>query len=131
MEQLSALNNQVSAYPNPMKAMERSARDPNVVSGDFNLDFEDVLQVVNPLNYIPGVSTLYQASEGSGKLSPLISLVSGAVLGGPVGLALSAISTGIEMATGATPVGHVLSMFTENTATPLRAASAYENARKL
>lgn len=135
MQQLSSLNT-VSAFPNTMKAIEKSARDPSVKSGEFNLfgddgfGFEDVLEAVNPLNYIPGVSTLYKEASGA-SVSPAISLASGALLGGPIGFLVAALSTGFELATGNSPAGTLIAMFSEDTPPATKVASLYQNAYKL
>jgi hypothetical protein len=135
MQQLSAMNSP-STYPSTMKAMVRSALDPNVKSGAFDLfgkegfGFKDIVDAVNPLQHIPGVSSLYREATGDG-VSPAISLASGALLGGPVGFLVAAISTGFELATGDSPVGHLFAALTEEKPAAVQVASLYQKAYKL
>lgn len=133
MEQLSATH---SNSPHDLKPMARAARDPNVPSGEFNLfgddglGFEDVLDALNPLQHIPVVSSLYREASGDG-ISPIVSMASGALLGGPLGFLVAALSSGFELATGDSPAGHLFAMFSEDTPSPTKVASLYQNAYKL
>jgi hypothetical protein len=63
------------------------------------LTFADVLDIVNPLQHIPVVSTLYRAITGDG-LGLGARLIGGALYGGGVGLALGAAQAAVEEATG-------------------------------
>ncbi|MSQ67469.1 MAG: hypothetical protein EXR83_04655 [Gammaproteobacteria bacterium] len=58
--------------------------------GKDGLTFADVLDVVNPLQHIPLVSTLYRRLTGDA-IDPAMQLAGGALYGGPVGVALSAL----------------------------------------
>jgi hypothetical protein len=56
------------------------------------LTFHDVLNAVNPLQYLPVVGTIYRVctgDEGSPGLRTAVSLVGGALTGGPVGFLTS------------------------------------------
>ena len=66
------------------------------------ITFDDVLEVMNPLNHIPLVSDLQD-----NPVSPVVRMVGSALLGGPVGFALSAIDTVFEEATGKSVIGNV------------------------
>ena len=68
------------------------------------LTFGDALDLVNPLQHLPVVSTLYRKITGD-VISPAMDLAGGALFGGPLGAALAAVGLGIkagkEAATGA------------------------------
>ncbi len=58
--------------------------------GNDGLTFSDLLDVVNPLQHIPVVSTLYRRLTGD-HIDPAMQLAGGALYGGPLGVGLSAL----------------------------------------
>jgi len=72
------------------------------------MSFWDVLDVVNPLQHIPGVNKVYQAITGDTIRTP--AKVAGAALFfGPVGLALAGADAVLEKETGKDAMGQVAS----------------------
>lgn len=71
--------------------------------------FEQLLDIVNPLQHIPGVSSVYRALTGD-EISTPARLIGGALFGGPVGMASAAGNLALESATGNDIAGHVLSL---------------------
>lgn len=67
--------------------------------------FEQLIDTVNPLQHIPGVSSVYRESTGD-TINPLSSMAGGFLFGGPVGLAAGAASSFLEMLTGKSLLGH-------------------------
>ena len=67
--------------------------------GSDGLSFEDVLDVVNPLQQLPGVSTIYREATDS-TISTGARLLGGALLGGPLGFLAALVNTIAEQATG-------------------------------
>lgn len=64
------------------------------------LDFiKGLVDVVNPLQHIPVVSTLYRRITGD-EISPVARLAGGALFGGPIGAAASAADLALQKATG-------------------------------
>jgi hypothetical protein len=57
--------------------------------GDKGLSFRDLLDIVNPLQHIPGVSQLYRKLSGD-EIKPSMELAGGALFGGPIGVAFAA-----------------------------------------
>ncbi|MDD3030750.1 MAG: hypothetical protein PHS57_10835 [Alphaproteobacteria bacterium] len=55
------------------------------------MTFDDVLDMLNPLEHIPGVSTLYRAAEGE-TIHPVARIVGDALYGGILGIASAGIS---------------------------------------
>ncbi|MBM3488356.1 MAG: hypothetical protein FJX67_17280 [Alphaproteobacteria bacterium] len=98
--------------------------DPNYVAADptspprdgGDLDFEDFLDIINPLQHLPIVSTIYRAVTGD-TLSTGARFIGGALWAGPFGplsVALSVVSSAamatVEQATGRDPAGHLASL---------------------
>jgi hypothetical protein len=78
--------------------------------GDDGLTFEDFLDLVNPLQHIPIVSTVYRAMTGD-KISTGARVLGGALFGGILGL-MSAVANAIIVdATGKDIGEHALAVF--------------------
>ena len=72
-----------------------------VQSTDFT--FHDVLSACNPLQYLPVVGTIYRALTGDIVPEPLRvagSLLVGGLTGGPLGVLISAASSGLQKLAG-------------------------------
>lgn len=90
--------------------------------GEDGLTFDDVLDLLNPLQHIPIVSTLYRELTGD-TVDPGIRLIGGAALGGPIGFASALVNAVIEDGSGRDAGGHLLAMLTgEESAGPEFAA---------
>lgn len=61
--------------------------------------FKDMLAIINPLQHIPIVGTIYRAITGD-KIAIMPSIIGGALFGGPIGLALSLADNAIKTETG-------------------------------
>ena len=87
--------------------------------GFFNAEgpsFRDVLDAINPLNHIPGVSTWLQHATGHTP-STASNLVGGALLGGPIGFVASLASEIFTSATGSSPAESVYAALTGESTT--------------
>ncbi|RDD63244.1 hypothetical protein [Ferruginivarius sediminum] len=83
----------------------------NETSGEFG--FADLLDVINPLQHIPGVSTVYREITGDSIQAPA-RVAGGALFGGPIGFVASTFETIMTEATGDDIGGHVMaSLFGE------------------
>ena len=69
--------------------------------------FDNLLDIVNPLQHIPGVSTIYRAITGDEIAAPA-RLIGSALFGGPVGFASAAANMMLEEATGGNLASHAL-----------------------
>lgn len=84
--------------------------------GDFNLfgedgfSFADLVDVVNPLQHIPVVSTMYREATDD-TLDPGSRMLGSTLFFGPIGLATSIVNVLIEQGTGKDLGGHVASAF--------------------
>ncbi len=68
--------------------------------------FFDFLDMINPLQHIPVVSTIYRNITGD-EMKPISRIVGGAVFGGPVGGSIGIMNTIIEHETGNDILGNV------------------------
>lgn len=109
---------------NPIAAIK--AREQEADSGENSGDsadssalgtlFDTVVDTVNPLQHIPGVSSAYQAATDD-TMNPIASMAGGFLFGGPVGLMAGAAKSFLEMVTGKSVAQHAMSMFGGDTDT--------------
>lgn len=87
----------------------------DVFFGEDGLTFGDVLDIVNPLQHIPGVSTVYRAMTGD-DMSQGARLAGGALYGGPVGFAGALANNVSEELTGDDIGGAVMAALSDDPA---------------
>jgi hypothetical protein len=120
---IPSLEWQGSAKSQSVSALERAAKQESPFqyvmnySIDQNMeateqenkpyDFYDVLDVINPLQHLPVVSTLYRAISGDEIRAPA-RIIGGAIYGGPVGAAVSVVNAVVEEETGRDLAGNVI-----------------------
>lgn len=90
--------------------------------GDDGLTFLDLVDVVNPLQHIPMVSTLYRDLTND-TLDPAPRVMGDTLFMGPIGLVASVANVMIEHNTGKDMGGHVLAYFRDD-AQPLSTTTA-------
>lgn len=69
--------------------------------------FEDVLDIVNPLQHLPVISSIYRYVSGD-TIGAVPRLLGGALFGGPAGVLASFVNVAIDGATGNDLGGHVM-----------------------
>ena len=67
--------------------------------GKDGLTFGDLLDLINPLQHIPIVSTFYRAITGD-ELSPAARIAGGTLFGGPIGLVAAVTNTTVQAFSG-------------------------------
>lgn len=92
--------------PGLYEAMPETKEISFVESGSF---FENLLDIINPLQHIPVVSTIYRAITGDQIAAPA-RLIGGALFGGPLGFASASASLLLEEVTGDDLAGHALAL---------------------
>lgn len=107
--------NTQTAYAPKDVAKDKENSDPNVDSefeffGEDGMSFLDFVDIINPLQHIPVVSTAYRAITGD-ELDPGARLAGGTLYGGPIGLAASAFNVILEHNTGKDSGEHILALF--------------------
>ncbi|TWA77718.1 hypothetical protein FBZ83_11448 [Azospirillum brasilense] len=78
-------------------------------TADHGLDFGDLLDAVNPLQHLPGVSQVYRHATGD-EIGLPARLAGGFLFGGPIGLLGSAAMAAFEAVTGDDPLGHLVAL---------------------
>jgi len=78
--------------------------------GEDGLGFSDILDIVNPLQHIPLVSTIYRAVTGD-EISPGARMAGGTLFGGPIGLAGAIAVNAIEDHSGQSMEDRVAGLF--------------------
>lgn len=82
--------------------LDHAVREPMPAPADWDLShvsFSDVLSVVNPLQYLPVVGTIYRAVTGDDVHPAFRIAVSGVaamLFGGPIGLAATMLMAGVD-----------------------------------
>ncbi|MEK9967540.1 MAG: hypothetical protein VW600_00295 [Ferrovibrio sp.] len=85
----------------------KAEKGGNPLFGKDGFTFSDFLDIINPLQHIPIVNTVYRAITGD-KIDPGSRIVGGGLFGGPIGLVVSLVSGAVEEATGKDPGEHAL-----------------------
>ncbi|MEH6524843.1 MAG: hypothetical protein V7723_02130, partial [Sneathiella sp.] len=78
--------------------------------GGDGFGFDDFLDIINPLQHIPGVSSIYREITGD-QINPGSRLIGGSLFGGGIGLAVSFVNAAIEDSTGKDIGAHFFSVF--------------------
>ena len=68
-------------------------------AGEEGFSFWDFLDIINPLQHIPIISTIYRAITRD-EISPSSRVVGGALFGGPIGFAVALVNVAVEGASG-------------------------------
>jgi hypothetical protein len=90
-------------------------------TGTADLGFADLLDVVNPLQHLPLISSVYRYLTGD-EIKPAARIMGGTLYGGPIGFAVSAINTLASEIGGGDPGDAALAMaFGTETATEFAA----------
>lgn len=85
------------------------AREHRGMFGPGGFKFSDFLDIINPLQHIPIVSTIYRAITGD-QIEAGSRMAGGALFGGPIGLAASVVSAMVNESTGKDPGEHAMAM---------------------
>lgn len=80
--------------------------------GKDGLTFGDLIDIINPLQHIPIISTIYRELTGD-EISPGARLAGSAIFGGPIGVAVAAVNLVIESETGSDIGEHIMAALTD------------------
>lgn len=84
-------------------AVPGAANRGSAVAEGHDVSFGDVLSALNPLQYLPVVGTIYRALTGDTLPEPMRaagSMIAGGLMGGPIGVAVSAAGSLLQHVTG-------------------------------
>ncbi|MGE0755085.1 MAG: hypothetical protein AB7L92_08010 [Alphaproteobacteria bacterium] len=101
---------EITIRPKQLDQPVETVKDAAEAGGFFGVDgfsFKDILDVINPFQQLPVVSSLYREETGD-TLSAASRLAGGALLGGPVGFLVALGNIIIEEATGKDVAGNLL-----------------------
>jgi hypothetical protein len=101
--------NRISAYT-PSVARPADEVADNEFWGEDGFSFDDIIDLLNPLQHLPVVSTLYRSITGD-EISSGAQIAGGGLFGGPIGIFAAAASTMFEDATGGNLINQVSTMF--------------------
>lgn len=97
--------------------------------GADGFSFKDLFDVINPLQQLPIVGSIYRAITGD-TISVGSRLLGGGLLGGPAGFAAAGVNAAVEVGTGSDLAGHLLSAFENAEHYPSGNAGAETASRK-
>ena len=101
----------------PKRLTQQSPSDANNGFQFFGQDgftFLDLLDVINPLQHIPIISTLYRSISGD-TIDPGAKIAGGPLFGGPLGAAFSSLDVAVKHRTGNDIADHAAAFFINTT----------------
>jgi len=116
------------SYHSTAQSLAASQPSKGTVAAFDNGDtpsFHDLLAIINPLQHIPIISTIYRQLTGDNE-SAMSSIIGGALYGGPIGMAASMIDLGVHDATGKSAGDNLVALVTgsDKTKDTMTAAAA-------
>jgi hypothetical protein len=106
-----------------------SAEELGLLNGDGMFSFGDLVDLVNPLQQLPIIGSIYRSLTGD-TVSTGARLAGGFLMGGPIGFMVAAINAGLEGATGGDVAEHVYAMVAGSSGHQY-AMNAYQKADQL
>jgi hypothetical protein len=113
------MTTEITIYPQPHNLspyQQRQATAFDSINDNFfgngGLNFKSVLDTVNPLQQLPGVSTVYRAMSND-TISSGSRLIGGALLGGPIGFGMALLNEIVSGTTGKDIGTHLLAAITD------------------
>ncbi|MSP51464.1 MAG: hypothetical protein EXQ91_03600 [Alphaproteobacteria bacterium] len=106
---ISPINHNIDNHADLVRGVESEPKQSAFLNGRDELSFEDFLDLINPLQHIPVVSTIYRALTDD-TISRAARLADGALYGGPLGFASSLANLVIEDMTVRDIDNHVLAL---------------------
>lgn len=90
-------------------------------AADYSLG--DLVDIINPLQQLPIVGTVYRALTGD-TIKPEMRVAGGALYGGPIGLALAVADSAVEQVSGRDTGGNIVALFAPDRAPITRGSSS-------
>ncbi len=94
-------------FARPVTTGDLARADAQTNHAAAELGFDDLVDLINPLQHIPLVGELYRAVTGD-QISGPARILGGLAFGGPVGFVASAITSVVEEANGGEPVADTM-----------------------
>lgn len=106
----------------------RRGRHPERAESTLEFGFADALDIVNPLQHLPGIGWLYREISGDTIGAPA-AIAGGALFGGPVGFVGAILAAAFESLSGETPENMLARAISPTESA--RASTAYSRAAGL
>ena len=90
--------------------------------GEDGLTFLDLIDIINPLQHIPGIATLYRNWSGD-TIDPVSQIAGSTLYFGPIGAAVAAANVAVKASTGRDVGEHLVAWFNEDKAINSKMAS--------
>ncbi|MBO6561679.1 MAG: hypothetical protein JJ959_14145 [Nisaea sp.] len=97
--------------------------------GEDGFGFDDFIDIVNPLQHLPFISTLYRELTGD-SIAPAARMAGGTLYGGPAGMIASVANVFVEAEAGADIGGTMVAQLTERDAAPSSIPAADDSGSK-
>ena len=94
--------------------------------GEDGFTFGDLVDLVNPLQHVPILSSLYRAVTGD-DIAPASRMLGGGLYGGPLGLVAALINTAVDETTGSDLGGHLIALLDSDSSATTSLARAINN----
>lgn len=107
-DQVETAERPVKADPKTMEALQGTHGKKSGGKED-KFTFWDFLDIINPLQHIPVIATIYRAMTGD-EIKPASRVLGDGLYGGPVGMAAGLVSAMVEETTGKDIGAHALAM---------------------
>ena len=88
--------------------------------GKDGFTFEDFLDIINPLQHLPVISTIYRELTGD-KIAKMPRILGGTLFGGPIGAGVAIVNSAIVEGSGKDIGEHVVAWFKDDSTTTLAA----------
>jgi len=103
------------------KAMGFRGHDTAGSVKDRSYQFDDVVDVINPLHHLPVIGFVYRGLTGDG-IHPVSQIIGGGLFGGPIGAATGTLNAVSQIQTGQDLGDHAMSMVTGGNDAVVRSA---------
>lgn len=109
---LAAQSTQQAYAPMAGDAVSPNGTKPDIAYSkpdDKEYTFADVLDVINPLQHLPVIGTIYRKLSGD-EIKPMSDIIGGAIFGGPIGAVASTVNAIVKSRTGMDVAENALSL---------------------
>ncbi len=94
--------------------------------GEDGFTFGDLVDLLNPLQHVPILSSLYRAVTGD-DIAPASRMLGGGLYGGPLGLASAMVNAAVDEATGSDVGSHLIALLDSDKSATTALAQAINN----
>ena len=122
----NAANGSLGAPGAPPAFSEAPAGADTALWGEDGFTFSDLIDLLNPLQHVPILSSLYRAVTGD-DIAPAARMLGGGLYGGPLGLVSAMLNTAVDETTGSDVGGHLIALLDGDSSATTALARAINN----